>query len=266
MKYFIDFEATQFSGEIISIGCVDENGREFYSLLRPVKMRHITDFILDLTHISREEIEAAPDADTVFSSFLDWLAQDETADFYCYGDSDAVFLARTRRHLNTFRAQLGLSMILGGLNDFSVDVKKHFGLKTTIALKKVVAYYRGGEVEQTHNSLTDALFLKEVYEKSLDEEVVGTPFPEYRRGANVPKIKKLIKAVKGNVRMEFSSYGKAADWVMSEQLSVRDKVNDKTKSKVCSRIVNAAEKEKPYCGFEWSVEEKQIAGENPKVK
>ena len=29
MDYFIDFEATQFSGEIISIGCVDENGKEF---------------------------------------------------------------------------------------------------------------------------------------------------------------------------------------------------------------------------------------------
>ena len=257
MKYFIDFEATQFSGEIISIGCVDETGREFYTLLKPVKMRHITDFILDLTHISREEIAAAPDADTAFTAFLDWLRQDEIADFYCYGDSDAVFLSRTRRHLKTFRAQLGLSMILGGLNDFSVDVKKHFGLKTSIALKKVVAYYRGGDVEQTHNSLADALFLKEVYEKSRNEEVVGTPFPEYRSGANLPKIKKLIKAVKGNVRMEFTSYGKAADWVMSEQLSVRDTVNGKTKSKVCSRIVNAAEKERPYCGFEWSIEKPQ---------
>ena len=257
MKYFIDFEATQFSGEIISIGCVDETGREFYTLLKPVKMRHITDFILDLTHISREEIAAAPDADTAFTAFLDWLRQDETADFYCYGDSDAVFLSRTRRHLKTFRAQLGLSMILGGLNDFSVDVKKHFGLKTSIALKKVVAYYRGGDVEQTHNSLADALFLKEVYEKSRNEEVAGTPFPEYRSGANLPKIKKLIKAVKGNVRMEFTSYGKAADWVMSEQLSVRDTVNGKTKSKVCSRIVNAAEKERPYCGFEWSIEKPQ---------
>lgn len=256
MKYFIDFEATQFSGEIISIGCVDETGREFYTLLQPAKMRHITDFILELTHISREEIAAAPDADAAFSAFLDWLRQDETAEFYCYGDSDAVFLARTRRHLKTFRAQLGLSMILGGLNDFSVDVKKHFGLKTSIALKKVVAYYRGREVEQTHNSLSDALFLKEVYEKSRGEEVVGTPFPEYRTGADLPKIKRLIKAVKGNVRVEFSSFGKAADWVMSEQLSVGDTVNDKTKSKVCSRIVNAAEKEKPYCGFAWSVEQR----------
>ena len=35
MNYFIDFEATQFSNDIISIGCIDENGEEFYSLINP---------------------------------------------------------------------------------------------------------------------------------------------------------------------------------------------------------------------------------------
>ena len=254
MKYFIDFEATQFSGEVISIGCVDENGREFYTLVKPAKIRNLTDFILELTHISADEIAAAPTADEAFTAFLEWLDPSRTADFYCYGDSDALFLLRTRRHLKTFRAQLGLSMIRGGLYDFSADMKKHFSLKTSIALKKVVAYYRGGEVEQTHNSLADAQFLKEVYEKTRNDTVKDCPFPEYQRGSNLPKIKKLIRAVKGNVRLEFTSYGRAADWVMSEQLSIRDTVNGKTKSKVCSRIITAAEKERPYCGFDWSVE------------
>lgn len=31
MKYFIDFEATQFSQEIISIGCIREDGQTFSS-------------------------------------------------------------------------------------------------------------------------------------------------------------------------------------------------------------------------------------------
>ena len=44
MKYFIDFEATQFSNEIISVGCVREDGKEFYSLVRPEK-RKLTKFI-----------------------------------------------------------------------------------------------------------------------------------------------------------------------------------------------------------------------------
>lgn len=29
MKYFIDFEATQFSQEIISVGCIREDGQTF---------------------------------------------------------------------------------------------------------------------------------------------------------------------------------------------------------------------------------------------
>ena len=43
MKYFIDFEATQFTGVIISVGCINENGDEFYSLVKPDKP--ITKFI-----------------------------------------------------------------------------------------------------------------------------------------------------------------------------------------------------------------------------
>ena len=35
MKYFLDFEATQFSHRIISIGAVCENGHSFYSLVKP---------------------------------------------------------------------------------------------------------------------------------------------------------------------------------------------------------------------------------------
>ncbi len=253
MNYFIDFEATQFSGEIISLGCVDENGRQFYSLVRPNRMSEITDFIVSLTGITTEEIAAAPAADKVFNSFLDWLDHGSVARFYCYGDSDAYFLERTMCRLTSFRAQLGLSIIRASLCDYSKDIKQHFSLKHSIALKKVAGYYRGKDVVQTHNSLDDALLLKEVYEKSQSETVDKCPFPEYQKGVELPKVQKRIKAVKGNVKLEFSSFGKAADWVMSENLGMQDTVTEKTKSKVCSRIVTAAEREKPYCGFMWSV-------------
>ena len=88
MDYFIDFEATQFSGEIISIGCVDENGKEFYSLVKPKRAREVTDFITELTGISRADIRSAASADEVFSNFLDWLDKDGTANFFffCYSD------------------------------------------------------------------------------------------------------------------------------------------------------------------------------------
>ena len=76
MKYFIDFEASQFAEEIISVGCVDEDGRSFYSLVRPRKPRKVTDFITKLTGITRDEILNAPTADEVFTSFFEWLGKE----------------------------------------------------------------------------------------------------------------------------------------------------------------------------------------------
>ena len=254
MKYFIDFEATQFSGEIISIGCVDENGREFYSLVKPANPGEMTEFIVNLTGIRPEALAGAPSADRVFADFLDWLAQNEAVEFFCYGDSDAYFLKRTLPHVNSFRAQLGLSVIHTALTDYSAVIKKLFALKHSIALKKVVSYYRGESVEQNHNSLADALLLKEIYEQSQAQpEPEVSPFPEYQKGADLPKIQKRVIAVSGGMRKEFSSFGKAADWVMSEYMNMGDIVTDKTKSKVCSRIINAAEKDKRYCGYSWQI-------------
>lgn len=70
MKYFIDFEATQFSQEIISIGCVREDGKNFYSLIKPKKLSGITDFITSLTGITKDMVREAPNSDEVFKNFF----------------------------------------------------------------------------------------------------------------------------------------------------------------------------------------------------
>ena len=86
MNYFIDFEATQFTGEIISIGCVDENDRQFYTLVKPEKSEDITGFIIDLTGIGRGELKKAPTADEAFVSLFEWLDKSAPVRFYCYGE------------------------------------------------------------------------------------------------------------------------------------------------------------------------------------
>ena len=55
MKYFIDFEAAQFSNEIIAIGCVREDGVEFQSYVKANKK--ITEFITQLTGITQEMVD-----------------------------------------------------------------------------------------------------------------------------------------------------------------------------------------------------------------
>ena len=255
MKYFIDFEAMQFSGEIISVGCVDENGGQFYSLVKPEKTDSITEFITKLTGITFEELEIAPCADTVFSNFYQWIDKSAKLEFFCYGDCDDNFIKATLKHnITDFYGQCALSLIKSNLTDYSAVIREHFGINRSIALKKVVEYYRGENIEQRHNSLEDAIYLKEVYDNSVNETVKECPFPEYRTGSQKSGIKKLIKAVKGNVKMEFVSYGKAADWVMAEQLSIGDMINDKTRCKICSRIKTAAEKDRFYCGYRWFIE------------
>ena len=45
MKFYLDFEATRFSNRIISVGCVAENGKTFYSLVKPGKKKKVDKFI-----------------------------------------------------------------------------------------------------------------------------------------------------------------------------------------------------------------------------
>ena len=57
MKFYIDFEATQFTEQIISIGCIDEVGNSFYSLVKPqLENFKISNFITELTGISKNDL------------------------------------------------------------------------------------------------------------------------------------------------------------------------------------------------------------------
>ena len=94
MNYYIDFEATQFSNRIISVGCVNEKGEEFYSLVNPD--RQLTKFIVELTGITQEQVDAAPSANEVFEQLFDFCSKDDEAPtFICYGDSDGLFAKAT---------------------------------------------------------------------------------------------------------------------------------------------------------------------------
>ena len=95
MKYFIDFEAMQFSNYIISIGCVREDGDTFYSLVKPASKDHnkISKSISDLTGITNDMLTNAPEAYEVFEKFFSWVklqsvTSGETPEFYCYGNCD----------------------------------------------------------------------------------------------------------------------------------------------------------------------------------
>lgn len=268
MKYFIDFEATQFSNEIISVGCIDENGETFYSLVKPHNLRLVTSFITDLTGIHAGELASAPSADEVFSDFYNWIDKSGKAEFYCYGNSDDRFVTVTQRHVESFTAQCALSLIHGALNDYSLSLARHFGTSQPVSLAKATEYYSGEKIKNEHNSLYDAINLKLIYERSIGEDDIDEcPFPEY--GVAKPEKPKSVRKHKGNdakrsrieatngrVTKSFYTYGRAAEWVMRELMPAgNETVDGKTKSNVCNRICRAVGGDKPYYGYDWYIVE-----------
>src|SRR5574344_1545215 len=198
MNYFIDFEATQFSNEIISIGCVNQDGKNFASMVYTDKK--ITPFITNLTSITHKINKEAPSLDDVFTNFFYWVLEHNdgtSCRFYCYGSTDLAFVHKAIKKVNCVTAQMSLSLIAANLINYAPTVKNHFGLIKEIALIKVVSYYRNEEIVQTHSALEDAEFLKTVFE-ALNQEgkVTGHPFPDYEPKIEINKSALVAKEAK----------------------------------------------------------------------
>ena len=266
MKYFIDFEAAQFTNEIIAIGCVREDGKEFHSYVKAE--RKITEFITQLTGITQEMVDSAPTSDEVFREFYQWLKGDNNITFYCYGNSDIDFVKKNLKNTVDFEAQAALSMIGMGLRDFAPTVKKHFGLIKSIGLVKVLAFYRGvDEIHQSHDPLEDARFLQELYNYIVDEGDKFTgdecPFPEYKlvQSSIVAPKKSKTKIVVDRVErwnddVLIATYCNMEDAVQGA-VKLMPKKNRvlalEHKKRVENKIVKSHTSKKQYLGNYWKV-------------
>ena len=254
MKYFIDFEATQYGSEIISVGCVDENRRQFYTCVQPHCRGMLTGFITDLTGITKADLEGSPNADEAFERLYDWIDTSAPVVFYCYGNCDRQFAHSTIKYLHSFKAQCMLSLIEANIVDYTSEIKRRFGLKCEVSLIKVISYYRGEEISQKHDSLEDALFLKEIYDHREDPAPEECPFPDYaaKQAPGDTPFTPRVFAYKNGHKYPFRSVGSAADWVIKNFMSDRN-VSSRTKSNVSNRIVLAAENKRTYFGCEWKL-------------
>ena len=261
MKYFVDFEATQFSNEIIEIGCVREDGAEFKSYVNA--KRKLTDFIKNLTGISQETIDAAPSSDEVFRNFYQWLKGDTNIEFYCYGNSDIDFVKKNLSKTTDFEAQAALSMIGMALNDYAVEVKRHFGIIKAIGLVKVLAHYRGVEsIEQNHDALEDAKFLKEVYDCIQAEgEIEECPFPDYQKKVvkkpiqpkvEVPKGVPYIARIRKNQVVEtYATMDEAVTWIINQ--ASENQRGEMKPENVAKRVRRASGQNQPYISWKWKI-------------
>ena len=256
MKYFIDFEATQFTTEIISIGCIREDGKEFYSLIKPKKINTLTPFITNLTGITKEMLANEKSSDEVFEEFFDWLFLDNSiVEFYCYGNSDIEFLKKNLKdRTSSLKAQAALSLIAMSLKDYSLSVKTHFGLIKNIALKKVANYFNPDENYVAHNALEDAKMLKDVYFNIQSrKEVSGMPFPEYM---SPPVFKKsedfknyqIERVNAGETESVYDSLDEAVEYIES---LLEKQGASATKDRIEKRIMKAINLKEKYFNQKW---------------
>lgn len=172
MKFFIDFEATQFSGHIIQIGCVNENGQQFKKLVKPPAGEKITEFITNLTGITNEMLEDAPSIDEAFIDLMNFIgtnSDNNPPQYFCYGDTDVGFVKKALAHMTDPYACMMAQALKANLVDYSRDVKTFFVSPHKIALRKVYNLIKEEEKEQKHDALEDAMMLAEVVGKMRDK-------------------------------------------------------------------------------------------------
>lgn len=166
MKFFLDFEAHQFSNDIISIGCACENGKTFSTFVRLPERKKITKFITALTGITNEMIAEAPNADSAFLMLYDFVLDNSLSgdmpEYYCYGDSDSKFIEKTASRMTSFLAHTFAISIANSLIDYSEDVRQFFNTPDNIGLRRVYTLIKAEDVEQHHDALEDAQMLSEV--------------------------------------------------------------------------------------------------------
>lgn len=188
MKIYTDFEANGINHlqEIISIGCIAEDGQSFYSLVRPHEK--LDKRIRELTHISEDEAQIAPSLEEVMRDFSSWLSKvthGEPYTFLVFGNSDRDFVnCSIRVAENNITKE-----ILQDLHDNIQRVDKQIAAKfnrKTIGLRSAYLTMRLSDnepVEQNHNALEDAMMLKYICENISNYEL-----PEGVQVISVPKI------------------------------------------------------------------------------
>lgn len=279
MKYFMDFEATQFRNIIIQIGCVNEDGEQFQTLVSPPPGEKITSFITNLTGITNEMLAAAPSIDDAFMAFFDYICRTcgtSAPEYYCYGENDTDFLRETMRHMKNIGAYTFAQAMSANLIDYSKDVKTFFVSPNRIALRKVYNLIKEEETEQHHNALEDALMLAEVVKKMKkncrpEDNAVLSAMPKSEK----PQHKKApqmfldwpnnmweadtradstnwqIATSDGRRTKYFNSLDTATLWAIKYITRGYSPKNRGDIDNVANTIMNRIQTGKTYCGFKW---------------
>lgn len=246
MNFYIDFEATQYDHKIISIGCVNDAGDSFYSLVKPQEKTKVTPFITNLTGITQEMVDNAPSAETVFErfkTFIDIYNHGESTFFFVYGNEDQAFLERTAKKVMNKDIRSFMNCLAGSLIDYSKITRNYFQV-SQVGLKRALNYFKEEPIVQKHDALEDAEMLMELYKYIENSELMqleSCPFEDISNTAN-----NSSSEIEGRIQsgdMIFENLDEAANWVKNNLFSDKmANVNIQTIKKKIKYAINHKEK------------------------
>jgi DNA polymerase III epsilon subunit-like protein len=254
MIFYLDFEATQPENEIIAIGAVAENGATFHSLVKP-RFSSISNFISQMTHISREDLENASVIDVVLKEFDRWLMLQEpnimNCRFISYGD-DKKFLEATKPAVLTSTAFYIYAVLLAKIENCLPEARNFF--KGSIRLIDAYNYIQSLTNKQDHNPLKDAMMLKDVYNYMRNNEPLNA-HPLSKASKTIEEVKMPSgtfwcqhKDGGKNIRY-FDNFDKVVEWLVPNIMHAD--INVVRKDKIMVNIMRAIRKESLYCGYKW---------------
>ena len=256
MKFYIDFEATQPENEIIAIGACAENGATFHSLVKP-QLSSISPYVSQLTHISPEDLEKAPNIDKALIDFDLWMMSQESDIMKCrfisYGDDDK-FVKSTLPAITNEHAFTVAAILMAKIEDCSAETKRFF--HGTIKLVHAFNYVQSMEVEQKHNPLEDAMMLQKVYEYTqthdpLPAHPLNPDFNNAVENTKMPSGTFWCKTSGKNAKIHnFNSCEEAIEWLIKEVMRAKEPELIH-RDRVMKNIMVAIRKKSKYCNYLW---------------
>lgn len=238
MYIYLDFEATQFSYEIISIGAVKENGETFYSLVRPQNIKKITPLITKITGLTSDMYtEEIPTICDIFPTFVDWaIKENNQVKFFTYGGFDKTLISHCVKRYPEYA-------VFQFVYENMIDIQKIINLLMNsegVESKSLVAIYEylfGNNHGIEHNALSDAQMLFYIHKHAIsvpleniivisENEVLNRIVRKFKKGkSRNRKIKEYLLGL-GEFELETLSIHD----IISVDKTIKNVVDEKIKS------------------------------------
>lgn len=161
----------KLSSELIEIGAVrmDENFEmldTYQSYVKP-ELGELDDVIIDLTGITQDKLESAPDFASALDDFADWIGEDSSC-FYSWSLADICQFQREAL-FKSYKGEI-IAVMESNWVDFQEEFRRLLGLSHRIKLSYAVSaadyQFQGAQ----HTALADAVNTAEILRLSKDSE------------------------------------------------------------------------------------------------